>query len=79
MCSRRTLVYLILTLNHAYPDYDFSLLRARHFHKEESVPAVRDVVAAHLVEVAKARASRGQGRERSRGALEYRPAWVAGL
>lgn len=51
--SRRTLVYLILTLNHAYPDYDFSLLRAHHFHKEESVPAVRDAVAAHLVEVAK--------------------------
>lgn len=25
--SRRTLVYLILTLNHIYPDYDFSLLR----------------------------------------------------
>ena len=27
-CSRKTLVYLILTLNHIYPDYDFSLLRA---------------------------------------------------
>lgn len=26
--SRKTLVYLILTLNHIYPDYDFSLLRA---------------------------------------------------
>jgi hypothetical protein len=23
--SRRTLIYLILTLNHMYPDYDFSV------------------------------------------------------
>ena len=29
--SRRTLAYLILTLNQIYPDYDFSLLRAHHF------------------------------------------------
>lgn len=26
--SRKTLIYLILTLNHMYPDYDFSNLRA---------------------------------------------------
>ena len=32
--SRKTLIYLILTLNHMYPDYDFSTLRAEHFHKE---------------------------------------------
>jgi hypothetical protein len=25
--SRKTLIYLILTLNHMYPDYDFSALR----------------------------------------------------
>ena len=29
--SRKTLIYLILTLNHIYPDYDFSQLRAHHF------------------------------------------------
>mmetsp|Transcript_4969 Transcript_4969/g.16204 ORF Transcript_4969/g.16204 Transcript_4969/m.16204 type:complete len:244 (+) Transcript_4969:235-966(+) len=29
--SRKTLIYLILTLNHMYPDYDFSNLRPHHF------------------------------------------------
>ena len=51
--SRRTLVYLILTLNHIYPDYDFTLLRAHHFRKEQGVPAVEESVGAHLVEAAK--------------------------
>jgi hypothetical protein len=51
--SRRTLVYLILTLNHIYPDYDFTLLRAHHFRKEEGVPAVEEAVDARLVEVGK--------------------------
>jgi hypothetical protein len=32
--SRKTLIYLILTLNHMYPDYDFSALRGHHFTKE---------------------------------------------
>jgi hypothetical protein len=47
---RRTLVYLILTLNHAHPDHDFSALRAHHFTKEDSVPAVEESVDAHLME-----------------------------
>lgn len=51
--SRKTLVYLILTLNHCYPDYDFSLLRAHHFRKEESPQAVEPQVDSHLLEVAK--------------------------
>ena len=51
--SRRTLVYLILTLNHIYPDYDFTLLRAHHFRKEEGVTAIEESVDAHLVEVGK--------------------------
>ena len=37
--SRKTLIYLILTLNHMYPDYDFSALRGHHFTKENAVPA----------------------------------------
>ena len=37
--SRKTLIYLILTLNHTYPDYDFSALRGHHFTKENAVPA----------------------------------------
>lgn len=51
--SRKTLVYLILTLNHIYPDYDFSLLRARHFKKEEGVGGIEEDVDAHLVEASK--------------------------
>ncbi len=55
--SRKTLVYLILTLNHIYPDYDFSLLRAHHFRKEEGVSAVEELIDAHLVEASKVRAA----------------------
>ncbi|PRW56030.1 Repressor of RNA polymerase III transcription MAF1 [Chlorella sorokiniana] len=51
--SRKTLVYLILTLNHIYPDYDFSLLRAHHFKKEEGVTAIEETIDAHLVEASK--------------------------
>jgi len=63
--SRRTLVYLILTLNHIYPDYDFTLLRAHHFRKEEGVPAVEESVGVHLVEASKVwDATPGLGEER---------------
>lgn len=51
--SRKTLVYLILTLNHMYPDYDFTLLRAQHFKKEEGISCVEEIVDAHLVEAGK--------------------------
>lgn len=51
--SRRTLVYLILTLNQIYPDYDFTLLRAHHFSKEQGVASIEEAVDAHLVEVGK--------------------------
>lgn len=53
LCSRKTLVYLILTLNQCYPDYDFSQLRARHFRKEESASDVEGVVDSHLLSVSK--------------------------
>lgn len=51
--SRKTLIYLILTLNHIYPDYDFSLLRAHHFKKEGGVEAVEEAIDGHLLEVSK--------------------------
>lgn len=51
--ARRTLVHLILTLNHAYPDYDFGALRAHHFKKEAGPAAVEDAVDAHLLGVAR--------------------------
>mmetsp|Transcript_11354 Transcript_11354/g.34118 ORF Transcript_11354/g.34118 Transcript_11354/m.34118 type:complete len:231 (-) Transcript_11354:966-1658(-) len=51
--SRKTLIYLILTLNHIYPDYDFSLLRAHHFRKEAGAKAVEAATGAVLMEVAR--------------------------
>ncbi len=53
--SRKTLIYLILTLNHIYPDYDFSLLRAHHFRKELGVKALEESVDSHLLEVSRVR------------------------
>lgn len=46
-------MYLILTLNQCYPDYDFSQLRARHFRKEESPTSVEPIIDSHLLQVSK--------------------------
>lgn len=51
VCSRKTLIFLILTLNHIYPDYDFSQLRAHHFKKLESRTKAEETVDSHLLEV----------------------------
>jgi hypothetical protein len=51
--SRRTLINLILTLNHMYPDYDFSKLRPHHFTKERGVLAAKQKVDTSLVEASK--------------------------
>lgn len=52
-CSRKTLIYLILTLNHIYPDYDFSQLRPHHFCKEDGLARTEETVDSHLLEVSK--------------------------
>lgn len=51
--SRKTLIYLILTLNHTYPDYDFSRLRAQHFEREPDIALVEEAVDSQLLEVSK--------------------------
>ena len=54
--SRKTLIYLILTLNHTYPDYDFSALRGHHFTKEgpgSGFMRVKDDIDSLLLESAK--------------------------
>jgi hypothetical protein len=51
------LIYLILTLNHIYPDYDFSQLRAHHFRKEAGLARAEELVDTHLLEVSKVRGS----------------------
>lgn len=55
LCSRRTLIYLILTLNHIYPDYDFSQLRAHHFTKERTASEVEESIDGMLLEVSRVR------------------------
>ncbi|MEW5301393.1 MAG: hypothetical protein WDW36_004254 [Sanguina aurantia] len=51
--SRKTLIYLILTLNHIYPDYDFSQLRANHFLKEDGLAKAEENIDSYLLEVSK--------------------------
>jgi hypothetical protein len=51
--SRKTLIYLILTLNHCFPDYDFSTLRSHHFTKEDGLRRARDTVEGLLLEPAR--------------------------
>ena len=51
--SRKTLIYLILTLNHIYPDYDFSSLRAEHFTKEGTLNSVKTDIDMLLMESGK--------------------------
>lgn len=68
--SRKTLIYLILTLNHIYPDYDFTLLRAQNFTKEEKLARVQELVATHLMEVVRVwEATPGLGEEEFLDAL----------
>lgn len=59
--SRKTLIYLILTLNHIYPDYDFSLLRAHHFQKEDGVGKAEEAIDSQLLEVSKVHLSNRYG------------------
>ena len=51
--SRKTLIYLILTLNQAYPDHDFSNLRPNNFSKEVGVPECKEKIDQMLYDVGK--------------------------
>lgn len=46
-------MYLILTLNQTYPDYDFSQLRAHHFRKEAGFAKAEEVIDTCLLDVGK--------------------------
>ena len=59
--SRRTLIYLLLTMQHIYPDYDFSLLRAHNFSKEKGPERVKANVDTLLLETTKAWANENGG------------------
>ncbi|KAJ6803163.1 repressor of RNA polymerase III transcription MAF1-like protein [Iris pallida] len=51
--SRKTLIYLVLTLGHIYPDYDFSAVRAHLFFKEEELDTFKQIFENYLFEAAK--------------------------
>ncbi|PSS19314.1 Repressor of RNA polymerase III transcription like [Actinidia chinensis var. chinensis] len=51
--SRRTLIYLILTLYHMYPDYDFSAVNAHQFFTEESWDSFKQIFDAYMFEASK--------------------------
>lgn len=51
--SRKTLIYLVLTLGHIYPDYDFSAVRAHLFFKEEELDTFKQMFDNYLFEAAK--------------------------
>lgn len=47
--ARKTLYLLIGTLNHAFPDYDFSDVRPNHFNREENGASVLHALSTTLV------------------------------
>ncbi|KAJ3444422.1 repressor of RNA polymerase iii transcription maf1 [Anaeramoeba flamelloides] len=42
--NRKTLIKLISTMNHSFPEYDFSSVREHHFHKEKNICTVQNAI-----------------------------------
>jgi len=51
--SRKTLIYLILTLYHMYPDYDFSAVNAHQFFTEESWDCFKQIFDVYMFDASK--------------------------
>ncbi|KAL2518913.1 transcription regulator [Abeliophyllum distichum] len=51
--SRKTLIYLLLTLYHMYPDYDFSAVKAHRFFTEESWDNFKQIFDVYMLEASK--------------------------
>ncbi|CDP00725.1 unnamed protein product [Coffea canephora] len=51
--SRKTLIYLLLTLYHTYPDYDFSAVQAHQFFTEESWDGFKQILDTYMFEASK--------------------------
>ncbi|XP_031112737.1 repressor of RNA polymerase III transcription MAF1 homolog isoform X2 [Ipomoea triloba] len=51
--SRKTLIYLLLTLNHMYPDYDFSAVNAHQFFTEENWDSFKQIFDTYMFEASK--------------------------
>nr|XP_009391648.1 PREDICTED: repressor of RNA polymerase III transcription MAF1 homolog isoform X1 [Musa acuminata subsp. malaccensis]XP_009391649.1 PREDICTED: repressor of RNA polymerase III transcription MAF1 homolog isoform X1 [Musa acuminata subsp. malaccensis]XP_009391650.1 PREDICTED: repressor of RNA polymerase III transcription MAF1 homolog isoform X1 [Musa acuminata subsp. malaccensis] len=52
--SRKTLIYLVLTLSHMYPDYDFSsAVRSHLYFREEEWDSFKQIFETYLFEAAR--------------------------
>ncbi|KAL8170996.1 hypothetical protein V2J09_022800, partial [Rumex salicifolius] len=51
--SRKTLIYLVLTLYHMYPDYDYSAVNAHQFFTEESWASFEQIFDTYMFEASK--------------------------
>lgn len=51
--SRKTLIYLVLTLYHMYPDHDFSAVKAHQFFAEESWDTFKQIFDTYMFEASK--------------------------
>ncbi|KAG8066575.1 hypothetical protein GUJ93_ZPchr0004g39023 [Zizania palustris] len=59
--SRKTLIYLVLTLSHMYPDFDFSAVRAHLFFNEEEWESFRQMTDTYLSEASRQWAAANEG------------------
>uniref|UniRef100_A0A3Q7GAU2 Repressor of RNA polymerase III transcription n=1 Tax=Solanum lycopersicum TaxID=4081 RepID=A0A3Q7GAU2_SOLLC len=50
---RKTLIYLLLSLYHMYPDYDFSAVNAHQFFTEESWDSFKQIFDVYMFEASK--------------------------
>ncbi|TVU30169.1 hypothetical protein EJB05_21778 [Eragrostis curvula] len=59
--SRKTLIYLVLTLGHMYPDYDFSAVQAHLFFREEEWESFKLMIDTYLSDASRQWATTNDG------------------
>uniref|UniRef100_A0A0E0JZJ2 Repressor of RNA polymerase III transcription n=1 Tax=Oryza punctata TaxID=4537 RepID=A0A0E0JZJ2_ORYPU len=59
--SRKALIYLVLTLSHLYPDYNFSGVQAHLFFKDEDWESFKQMVDTYLLEASREWTTTNQG------------------
>ncbi|KAG2652058.1 hypothetical protein PVAP13_1NG330600 [Panicum virgatum] len=59
--SRKTLIYLVLTLGHMYPDYDFSAVWAHLFFQEEEMESFKQMIDTYLSDASRQWAATNEG------------------
>ncbi|KAL6529190.1 hypothetical protein OROGR_014813 [Orobanche gracilis] len=60
--SRKTTIYLLLTLHHMYPDYDFSAVKAHEFFAEESWDSFKQIFDVYMFEASREWLEENEGR-----------------